>query len=274
VPIWSAKQHEYSQYSYSFTQPEDPARAVTQLYNLARGHALSMGRNYITMEDVPITTKVVLSTASIERVSLLDVLLAREGEVTLAQAARALPMSKSTILKTMTELAALKLVDLDDEVMIAYNKTNQITLKKEFSWLLKQDFKKIRDGFRPVDASQYFDDEKPQYSKEDIFWERFAELENQTIDGKVPHDMLKESLVASTAFFVDDAEAIIGSMLKNRKLEMVVYGQYRKVNTLTNASTSETDISGGYNNKELAKLLLLHILYENGEGVTVLPPLP
>ncbi|HJT85981.1 MAG TPA: hypothetical protein VJ697_15985 [Nitrososphaeraceae archaeon] len=31
---------------------EDPSRAVQQLYNLARGHALSYGRNYITNQDI------------------------------------------------------------------------------------------------------------------------------------------------------------------------------------------------------------------------------
>ena len=80
VDIWSPKNadHEYSEYSYSYTQPEDPARAITQLYNLARGHALLMGRNYITLQDVTITVKVVLSTASVERTAIFDLLLARE----------------------------------------------------------------------------------------------------------------------------------------------------------------------------------------------------
>lgn len=40
--MWSSKkatehEHEYSGYEYSFTDTEDPARAITQLYNIARG---------------------------------------------------------------------------------------------------------------------------------------------------------------------------------------------------------------------------------------------
>jgi hypothetical protein len=96
-------------------------------------------------------------------------------------------------------------------------------------------------------------------------FESFAELESQTVDGIVPHDRLKESLVASTYFFVGDAVAIIEDMLKHHKLEMIESGQYRRVNTLTNAPTSETDVSSCYKNKELAKLLSLHILYGNGD---------
>ena len=37
-----------------------------QLYNLARGHALSQGRNYIIKDDISLVIKVVLSTGSIE----------------------------------------------------------------------------------------------------------------------------------------------------------------------------------------------------------------
>jgi hypothetical protein len=139
VDSWSPKgtghTHEYTEYSYGFTQSEDPARASTQLYNLARGHALLMGRNYITIEDIPIAVKVVLSTASIERVAILDLLLSKKQSITLPGIAKALPMSKSTALKAMTELAALKVVSMDDTV-VGGNPTKKITLKEESSGFL------------------------------------------------------------------------------------------------------------------------------------------
>jgi hypothetical protein len=160
IDIWSSKQHEYSEYAYSFTQTEDPARAITQLYNLARGHALLVGRNYITIEDIPIATKVVLSTASIERVAIMDLLLAKGGQVTLAQVAKALTMSKSTALKTMTELAALKVVDKDDDFEVEYNTTKEIRLRTEFGWLLSKEFAKLREGFSPIDNSEYKNEAK------------------------------------------------------------------------------------------------------------------
>ena len=109
VDAWSSKgtghTHEYTEYSYGFTQSEDPARASTQLYNLARGHALLMGRNYVTIEDIPIAVKVVLSTASVERVAILDLLVCKKQSITLSGIVKVLPMSKSSALKAMTELA-------------------------------------------------------------------------------------------------------------------------------------------------------------------------
>ena len=91
---------------------------------------------------------------------MLDLLLARGGRVTLSKAAKALSMSKSTILKTMTELSALKVVDLEDEVIVEFNQTKQITLKPDFGWLLTEEFTKMREGFIPVDNSKYIDEEE------------------------------------------------------------------------------------------------------------------
>lgn len=51
-----------SQYGYSVSLAEDPSRAVTLLANLAKGHALLEGRNYVTKKDIPIVIKTVLST--------------------------------------------------------------------------------------------------------------------------------------------------------------------------------------------------------------------
>jgi hypothetical protein len=159
VDIWSPKKHEYSEYAYSYTQTEDPTRAIMQLYNLARGHALLLGRSHITLEDVPITAKVVLSTASIERVAVMDLLLAKGGHITLAQIAKTLSMSKSTALKTMTELAALKVVDKDD-FEVECNNTKEIRLRPEFGWLLSKEFAKLREGFTPIDNSEYNNEAK------------------------------------------------------------------------------------------------------------------
>jgi hypothetical protein len=111
---------------------EEPDRAMTQLYNLARGHALSQGRNYIALEDVPLVVKVVLSTASIEKV---------------------------TAHRTMTELKALSLVDMKKESG-ATNSEYQITLDPEFDWFLAKEFLQLREGFVPSDNSEYLNKSK------------------------------------------------------------------------------------------------------------------
>jgi len=43
---------------------------------------LSQGRNYLTLEDMPILIKVVLSTASLERVRVFELLMAYRGKLT------------------------------------------------------------------------------------------------------------------------------------------------------------------------------------------------
>ena len=69
-------------YAYATARIEDPQRAITQLRNLARGHALIQGRTWITIEDLPLPIKVVLSTASIDRTNIFRLLIANNGTLT------------------------------------------------------------------------------------------------------------------------------------------------------------------------------------------------
>jgi hypothetical protein len=228
VDIWPSKhstqhEHEYSEYSYAYTQIEDPARATTQLYNLCRGRALGMGRNYISLDDVRLAAKVVLSTASVERVAIIDLLLAKKGSTTVSQISKGLPMSKSTALKAMTELTALKVVHMN-EVDIEHNPTKEITLREEFNWLLQNEFAKLRKGFNPVDNSSY--------DEEIMFWSRFAELAQKSPDGTVIGGELQDSLVSSGKFFQGDAKIFIEDKVKLGQIEDVPgqYDKYRKSN--------------------------------------------
>ncbi len=50
---------EGSDIGYSPSLPEHPQRAAEILFNLAKGHALLSGRNFVTMQDVPIIVKTV-----------------------------------------------------------------------------------------------------------------------------------------------------------------------------------------------------------------------
>lgn len=84
---------------------------MTQMPNLARGHALSQGRTFITMEDIPIVIHTVLSSATIERVRLFELLITHKGVLTTSIICDSLSTSPPTARKTMTELRATKLVD-------------------------------------------------------------------------------------------------------------------------------------------------------------------
>lgn len=93
---------------------EEPDRAMEQLRNIARGFALSKGRNYITKEDLSLPIKVVLSTASIDRVNIFDLLIAHKGFLTTSIIIKSLNISEPTAHRIMTELKAVGLVDMKE----------------------------------------------------------------------------------------------------------------------------------------------------------------
>jgi hypothetical protein len=97
---------------------------------------------------------VVLSTASIERVTVFDLLLAYKGKMTTSQIANSLNISNHTAHRTMTELKALGLVDMTKESE-ANNSEYQITLDPKFDWFLTKEFLQLREGFIPSDNSEY-----------------------------------------------------------------------------------------------------------------------
>lgn len=154
VPTWHTNDTQGSNYAYALPTIEEPYRAGTQLYNLARGHGLVKGRNWITREDISIVIKVVLSTASIERVTIFDLLIAHNGTLTTSQICTSLNITNHTAHRTMAELKALEVVEIDDKGE-HQNSEKLIILKPEFDWFLSEDFSKLRQGFVPEDNSDF-----------------------------------------------------------------------------------------------------------------------
>jgi hypothetical protein len=139
-------------YAYTMATPEDPSRARTQLKNLARGHGLSQGRNYITADDILLVIQVVMSTASIERVSMFELLIENKGKLSTSQVAKSLNTSAITAKRTMREFEALGLVYVIETEYDNEEKT--IVLKEEFNWFLSDEFlnlkQKCRKNFTPL----------------------------------------------------------------------------------------------------------------------------
>ena len=123
---------------------ENPSRANQQLYNLARGRALSYGRNYITKDDILLIIQVVLYTGSIERVLVLDLLIANNGTLTTSQIKKSMNISNVTAKRTMTEFKGLELVTME-RVGNSSNSEHKIRLNPEFSWFLGEEFTNLRD---------------------------------------------------------------------------------------------------------------------------------
>jgi predicted transcriptional regulator len=148
-------------YEYSYEQPiiENPSRANIVLYNIARAHAFEIhGRNYITLEDIPIIIKIALSTANRNRVSILKLLLTAKQRADngghyehkrkffTSELTEALKMSKSTARRVMKELQVLGLVSIGKETRNGGD-NDYIQLLEEFDWLLQKQFQDLIKGF-------------------------------------------------------------------------------------------------------------------------------
>jgi hypothetical protein len=147
---WQTAGTQGSDYGYTQAIIEDPSRAVIQLRNLARGHALLHGRNFITKQDIPIVVKTVLSTGLVERVSMFDLLLREGGTLTTNQVTAFLNVTANTAKRTMVELVALNLVDTNESAEgTPHNEQKKIYLKDEFKWFTTDEFKELRGDFVP-----------------------------------------------------------------------------------------------------------------------------
>jgi hypothetical protein len=232
---WKTEDTQASEYGYSVSQPEDPSRANTLLYNLARGHALltGSGRNYITKEDIPIVIKTVLSTAQIERVSIFDLLLANKGELTTSRITESLNMSKPTALRTMAEFKAIGLVDNIEETIINGNVVLQIILKPEFAWFLSEEFQKLREEFVPMDNKSYLKEGNSKSGSEDggckekflpytcniqeeFFWKIYDKLEEEEEEQQQKSSNHDATTTTTTTMMEIDKNTVSGTELKKR----------------------------------------------------------
>ena len=111
-----------------------------------------------------------LSTGPVERVRILDKLLANKGHLSTGQITGALSMASNTAKKTMIELTLLGLVDIypalgtEDQTQHK-DVEKEITLKSEFrEWLDTEEFKRLRKGFEPTDNSEYLNGEEGDHN--------------------------------------------------------------------------------------------------------------
>ena len=166
LQTWETRDTQGTEYDYSLPIIEEPDRAITQLRNLARGHALSQGRNYITVTDIPILIKVVLSTASIERVKVFDLLIKSEGgRLSTSQITQALDVSNSTAKRTMVEFIGIGIVTMTQNGEYE-NSEKTITLKPKFKWFLTEEFRKLRAGFTPDVVQEHSEEDQTQTTLE------------------------------------------------------------------------------------------------------------
>jgi len=127
-----------SNYGYDKPIVEDPERASHALYNLAKGHAVLCGRNFITDEDLSVVRDVALSSASRDRVELFLLLIENDGLLSTNEILEKLHIkSNDTALRKMRQLEILGLVEMI-EIPSFTKPISAIKLKEEFEWLLTE----------------------------------------------------------------------------------------------------------------------------------------
>lgn len=215
----------------------------------------------MTMEDVPIIVKTVLSTAQIDRVKIFSLLLANKGRsLSTSRITLSLNISPQTARRKMTEFKAIGLVDEENS---GSNHELSIRLKQEFNWFLSEEFNQIREEFEPADyhkylkedvASEMADQQTPSLSNSDygsvyerlmLFDRVFDELarESEAFATMAPdkstvgRDELQKRLVLTGKFNVQDALTIMDEMIRMKKIEEVMLNTYRKVSS--NSSSRE-----------------------------------
>jgi DNA-binding transcriptional ArsR family regulator len=145
VPTFQTYGTQGADYAYALPTIEDPSRAIQQMRNLAKGHALSQGRLSITLDDIPIVMHTVFSSTTLERVKLLGLLIKENGTLTTGIVCENLGVSRPTARRTMTELKASGLVDYttSPEEEERNDIEMGIVLKQEFNWFLSAEFKEV-----------------------------------------------------------------------------------------------------------------------------------
>ena len=186
------QQYQPKEFIHGIPKIENPSRAVQQLYNLARGHALSHGRNYITIEDIGIVLKVVLSTGIYQTSLNTQSINCSRGELSTSQITTSMRISNHTAKRTMTEFKGLEFVDID-RVGDNSNSRYKITLKPKFKWFLTDEFKKLRDGFKPIDNKEFLHKRKSAGTKippvlDETQKQLFQEEESSSESAAIPNN--------------------------------------------------------------------------------------
>jgi len=181
IPTWYTNDPSSSGFHYNFEMPiiEDPSRASSALYNLARGHAVLFGRNYITKEDLGVVIAVALSSAERERVALLKLLLENDGSIDVDTFVTNSKVSENTARKEMQKMKILGLVNIKEEDTATKPKT-VATLKDEFEWFRSPEFQKYWNKYNHLHTPKNFAESKENAEKTGVREEQAVLSEVQT----------------------------------------------------------------------------------------------
>ena len=171
---------ERGEYEYSFPIIEEPPRAINALYNLAKGHALINGRNFLKIEDIEIVKAVCFSSMPYDRHKFLQLLAKHEGKLTTQQIEKELGCSTQTATRTMKTFEILGIVTIKN-IQIDYSGTgrpmNYIEINSEFMELLKYT-QCMNDGINP----KFQENSSVDVDYENLNPEDFVKRKGKSID--------------------------------------------------------------------------------------------
>lgn len=144
VPSWHTEGQSGTNYNFERPITEDPSRATSALYNLARGHAVLYGRNYIQEEDLKVVFNVAINSAKRDRVDLFKLLLSKE-KITVEELVEFSKVSPPTARKNMRMMELLGLVEFE-KADSNTKPMNVIKLKATFEWFRTEEAKKLLEG--------------------------------------------------------------------------------------------------------------------------------
>jgi hypothetical protein len=162
VSTWETKDTQGLEYAYTSRIIENPERTAIQLHNLARAHALSQGRQHITMkDDLPFIIKVVLSgAASIERIKVLELMIKNKDKnkkYTADEIAETIKTSPKTAKRVMAEFTSLGMVELEELGNVGEPLVT-IRLSENLSWVFDKQFDELRGDYTPGDFKKFLVD--------------------------------------------------------------------------------------------------------------------
>jgi Mn-dependent DtxR family transcriptional regulator len=120
---------------------EFPSRAATSLINIARGHAVTYGRNYLMEDDLEVVFYVALSSAFKNRARGLRALLENGGEINTQQIMEQLKVSRQTALNIIRELVAVEIAEISSQTGTT-KPISVLRLREYFRWMLEDKYKK------------------------------------------------------------------------------------------------------------------------------------
>jgi hypothetical protein len=138
---------------------EQPWRANAVLYNLARGHALIHGRTQLTVDDLPLIAKIVVSSMPTAAGKVFRALVEHGPELTVAQVQKVLGVRHP-------ETARHVMTDLDRRGVVAFvefgaGKTAVLRFREEWAWCGSAESRALLLEPKPVTSGAVCVDQEP-----------------------------------------------------------------------------------------------------------------